>query len=56
MVFSILGMTTSYFAAAPIMGAVVGQQLLAAAALTERKRALLDFIDHGLVRPKGRFR
>jgi len=56
MVFSILGMTTSYFAAAPIMGAVVGQQLLAAAALTERRRALLDFIDHGLVRPKGRFR
>ena len=56
MVFSILGMTTSYFAAAPILGAVVGRQLLAAPALAERKRALLDFIDHGLVRPKGRSR
>jgi TetR/AcrR family transcriptional regulator len=56
MVFSILGMTTSYFAAAPILGAVVGRHLLAAPALVERKRALLDFIDHGLVRSGGKSR
>lgn len=50
MAFSILGMTTSYFAAAPIFSAVAGRQLLAPPALVERKAALLDFIDHGLVR------
>jgi TetR/AcrR family transcriptional regulator len=49
MVFSILGMTTSYFAAAPILSAVAGRQLLAPPSLLERKAALLDFIDHGLV-------
>jgi TetR/AcrR family transcriptional regulator len=53
-VFSIVGMTTSYFAAAPILGAVVGRQLLAPPALVERKRALLAFIHHALVRSEGR--
>jgi TetR/AcrR family transcriptional regulator len=56
MVFSILGMTTSYFAAAPILSAIAGRQLLAAEAVAERKRALLDFIDHGLVRAELRTR
>jgi TetR/AcrR family transcriptional regulator len=50
MAFSIVGMTTSYFAAAPILSAVAGRQLLAPPALVERKAALLDFIDHSLVR------
>jgi TetR/AcrR family transcriptional regulator len=54
MAFSILGMTTSYFAAAPILSAVAGRQLLAPQALEERKRALLDFINHGLVRAGAR--
>jgi len=53
MAFSILGMTTSYFAAAPILSAVAGRQLLAPHALLERKAALLDFIDHGLVRERS---
>jgi TetR/AcrR family transcriptional regulator len=45
---SILGMTTSYFAAAPIMSEVVGRNLLAPQSVRERKRALMDFLDHGL--------
>ena len=45
---SILGMTTSYFAAAPILSAIVGHDLLAPQAVAARKRALLDFLDHGL--------
>ncbi len=45
---SILGMTTSYFAAAPIMSEVVGWNLLAPRSVEARKRALLDFLDHGL--------
>lgn len=55
-VFTILGMTTSYFAASPIFSAVAGRDLLARPAVEERKRALLDFLDHGLspkkVRPR----
>jgi len=50
MAFSILGMTTSYFAAAPILSAMANRQLLAPHALEERKRSLLDFIHHGLTR------
>jgi TetR/AcrR family transcriptional regulator len=45
---SILGMTTSYFAAAPILSEIVGHDLLATEAVETRKRALLDFLDHGL--------
>ena len=45
---SILGMTTSYFAAAPIMSEVVGRNLLAPQSVKTRKQALMDFLDHGL--------
>ena len=45
---SILGMTTSYFAGAPILSAIVGRDLLAPPAVEDRRRALLDFLDHGL--------
>ncbi len=51
--FITLGMVTSYFAAAPIMGRVMGRDLLSAEAIEERKRALLDFLDHGLVRERS---
>jgi len=63
---TILGMITSYFAAAPILSEIVGHNLLAAPAVAARKHALLDFLDHGLSgevaksegpkgrRPKGR--
>lgn len=49
--FTIVGMITSYFAAAPILGEVAGRNLLAANAVEERKQAVLDFIDHGLMAP-----
>lgn len=44
----ILGMTTSYFAAAPILSQVTGQNLLAPDAVAARKQAIGDFLDHGL--------
>jgi TetR/AcrR family transcriptional regulator len=52
--FTILGMTTSYFAAAPIFSEIVGHNLFAPQALAARKRALLDFLDHGLNRMQAR--
>ena len=45
---SILGMTTSYFAAAPILSEIVGRDLLAPKSMEARKRALLDFLEHGI--------
>ena len=54
--FTIMGMTTSYFAAAPILSHVVGHDLMAPKALIARKRSLLDFLNHGLLRSKVRFR
>ena len=48
-----LGMTTSYFAAAPILSEIVGRDLLAPQAVEARKRALLDFLDHGVDCAKG---
>ena len=44
-----MGMTTSYFAAAPILSQAVGHNLLAPQAVAARKRALLDFLDHGVL-------
>src|SRR5580700_10419048 len=54
--FTIMGMTTSYFAAAPIFGRVAGHNLLTPHALAARKQALLEFLDHGLSRTKARAR
>lgn len=45
-----LGMVTSYFAGATIMSSVVGRNLLTAQAVQARKRALMDFLKHALVR------
>lgn len=47
--FSILGMTTSYFAAAPILSQIAKRDLLAPQAVAVRRTALLDFLDHGLI-------
>jgi len=41
-------MATGYFAAAAVMGRVAGRDLLAPEAVAARKRALLDFLEHGL--------
>src|ERR1700723_2160005 len=54
--FTIMGMTTSYFAAAPILSHVAGHDLMAPKALVARKTSLLDFINHGLLRSKARSR
>jgi TetR/AcrR family transcriptional regulator len=54
--FTIMGMTTSYFAAAPILSHVAGHNLMAPKALVARKRSLLDFLNHGLLRSKVRSR
>jgi TetR/AcrR family transcriptional regulator len=48
--FTMLGATAFYFASAPVMNPIVGHDLLATRALEARRRALLDFIEHGLYR------
>jgi TetR/AcrR family transcriptional regulator len=53
--FTILGMITSYFAAAPILSEVAGRNLLAPNAVRERREAVLDFIDHGLMPAPARY-
>jgi AcrR family transcriptional regulator len=55
-VFTMLGMTVFYFAAAPVMSQVSGRNVLSPQALKERKHALLDFLDHGLMRAETRQR
>lgn len=51
-----LGMTTSYFAGATILSEVVGKNLLTNPAVAARKRALLDFLNHAVVRQGARAR
>lgn len=46
--FSILGATTSYFAIAPLWSHFLGRDLLKARAVEARRRALIDFLCHGL--------
>jgi len=55
-VFTVLGMTVFYFAAAPVMSQVSGRNVLSPQALKERKHALLDFLEHGLMRAEARQR
>jgi len=45
-----LGMTTSYFAAAPLWSKAVGHNLLTPQAIAARKRAMFDFLQHGVAR------
>jgi TetR/AcrR family transcriptional regulator len=51
-VFTIVGMTIYYFAAATKFGPAVGRNLLAPRAVEQRRRTLLDFLAHGLFLPK----
>lgn len=55
-VFSILGMTAFYFAAAPVFSKLIGRNLLSPESLEHRRRALLDLIKHGLIRVEKRSR
>jgi TetR/AcrR family transcriptional regulator len=45
-----MGMVTSYFASAPIVSQIAGQDLLAPQAVAARKKALFDFLEHAVVR------
>jgi TetR/AcrR family transcriptional regulator len=54
--FTIMGMTTSYFAAAPVFSSVAGYDLLAPPAVAERKKSLMDFLEHALMRRRTRNR
>jgi TetR/AcrR family transcriptional regulator len=53
-VFTLLGMMVFYFAAAPVMSKLVGRNLLSAHALESRRHAILDFVNHGLMRKETR--
>lgn len=53
---TIVGMVTSYFAAAPILSRIADRDLLSVAAIRRRKEALLDFLDHGLIPAETRCR
>lgn len=55
-VFTLVGMTVFYFVSAPVMSRVTGHNILSAQALRIRKRALLDFLEHGLMRKQARSR
>jgi TetR/AcrR family transcriptional regulator len=50
--FSILGVTMSYFAAAPILSRLAKRDLLTPAAIAKRRESLLDWMEHGLI-PEG---
>jgi TetR/AcrR family transcriptional regulator len=52
-VFTLLGMTAFYFAAAPAISKLVKRNLLSHQALKERRSALLDFLEHGLMRAEA---
>jgi TetR/AcrR family transcriptional regulator len=51
-----MGMVTSYFASAPIVSQIAGRNLLAPEAIAARKRALLDFLQHALIRKGAKSR
>ncbi len=47
-VLSLIAMTVFYFAAAPVLGELLGHDALQPQAVAARRRAVLDFLDHGL--------
>jgi TetR/AcrR family transcriptional regulator len=53
-VFTIVAMTVFYFAAAPMLSAVLGHDVRRPKAVQERKRAILDFLTHALFLPETR--
>lgn len=53
-VFSIIGMTVFYFAAAPVLSSVLHRDMLSPRAIEERRRALLDFLGRGLFKTSAR--
>ena len=55
-VLTIIAMTVFYFAAAPVLSEIWGRDALRRQAVAARRRAILDFLEHGLFRlnSKGR--
>lgn len=53
-VFSIIGMTVFYFAAAPVLSSVLGRNMLSPRSIEQRRRALLDFLGRGLFKSSAR--
>lgn len=53
---SIIAMTVFYFAAAPVLSAIWGRDALRPQAVAARRRAILDFLEHGLFRAASRNR
>jgi TetR/AcrR family transcriptional regulator len=56
MAFTIMSLTGSYFATAPLMSRVFRRNVLQPGALAIRKRAMLDFLEHGLFLKAARSR
>lgn len=54
--FTIVSLTGSYFATAPLMSRVFRRDVLRPDALGERRQAMLDFLEHGLFRAGARSR
>jgi AcrR family transcriptional regulator len=55
-VTTLIAMTTFYFAAAPLLSAMWGLDALHPRAVEARRRAILDFLEHGLFQPEPRSR
>jgi TetR/AcrR family transcriptional regulator len=55
-VMTINAMIVSYFAVAPVLSQVLGRDALAKEAVAARRRAILDFLEHGLLRNPSRSR
>ena len=53
-VLTIIAMTVFYFAAAPVLSEIWGRDALRPQAVAARRRALLDFLEHGLLRRASR--
>ncbi len=49
--FSIISMLAFYFGAAPVLSRILGHDALRAQELEKRRKAVHDFIEHGLVQP-----
>ncbi|MBI1750115.1 MAG: TetR family transcriptional regulator [Acidobacteria bacterium] len=55
-VTTLIAMTTFYFAAAPLLSELWGRDALHPRAVEGRRRAILDFLEHGLFRARTRSR
>ncbi len=53
-VLTIIAMTVFYFAAAPVLSEMWGRDALHPQAVAARRRAILDFLKHGLFQPNSR--